>query len=441
MNEVAAIRNYKTDTLLIGFSDLVALRNERPMVLTAGRGVFVTDENGREYLEAMAGFCCAALGYNDQELVEAATRQMRMLPFSPAAYNRTVPVVLELAERLAEISPIPGAHVAFATSGSEINDTMIKFAWHANVGAGQPKRRKIISRIGGYHGNTALTNALGGTPEHHEAFGLPMHDHLHVSQPVAQPGEDEAAMVERLAAELRATIEQAGPETVAIFIAEPVSFAADVCIPPPSYFPRLQDVLNEYGILMYSDEVITGFGRTGEFWAGPGVGVVPDVMMMSKGLSSAYQPIAASLMAPQFYERLEFATRKSGWLAHAGTSNAHPVAAAVALKVLDIFKSRDIMGHVQRVLPEWQKQLAAIEDHPLVSGTRSIGLMAGVTLHPGDLAKDVYQAAMHENLMIRPGTNMIKMTPPLIISQSEIVELFVRLRRALDRVLHGKQNG
>jgi len=433
-------------------SDLPEARTRRPLVITGGRGIFVIDERGREYMEAVSAFSCAALGFNEPELVEAARRQMSELPMTPTAYNRTAPVVLELADRLAAISPIPDARIAFTTTGSEANDNLVKFTWYGNVHAGEPNRRKIISRRGSYHGHTIFTYGMGGNPDAQASYGVPMHDHLHVSQPSGPaPGEDQAGYVARLAAEVRETIERAGPETIAAFIAEPISFSADVAIPPEGYFRAIKAVLDEYGIRLYADEVLSGFGRSGELWGCESFDIQPSCVTSSKGLSSAYQPIGAIFMAPDFYERIEAASVANGWFSHAATYHAHPVAAAVALKVLDIWRDRRILEHVRAIVPVWRKAVDGLSDHPLVTSTRSQGLMSGIDLRTtperGEkpiggqpargIAKAVYDAAFDEGLIIRPGTDMIKMTPPIIITEAEIHELVRRLRAALDAVLHG----
>ena len=452
----AGVGNFVNDSLLIGMSDLVEARTRRPLVLTGGRGVFVIDERGREYMEAVSAFSCAALGFNEPELVEAARRQMSRLPMAPTAYNRTAPVVLELAERLAEVSPIPNARIAFTTTGSEANDNLVKFTWYGNVHAGEPGRRRIISRRGSYHGHTVLTNGMGGNPDAQHAYGIPMQDHLHVSQPSGPaPGEGMGEYVARLAEELRDTIDRAAPETIAAFIAEPISFSADVAIPPDGYFRAIKAVLDDYGIRLYADEVLSGFGRTGEMWGCASFDISPDCVTSSKGLSSAYQPIGAIFMSPEFYERIEAASVANGWFSHAATYHAHPVAAAVALKVLDIWRERRLLDHVRAIVPVWREAIDGLSDHPLVASTRSQGLMSGIDLRTErgaetrllggqparGIAKAVYDAAFDEGLIIRPGTDMIKMTPPIIISEEEIHELVRRLRRALDVVLHGRRHG
>lgn len=303
-------QNYRNDSLMLDFSDLKRLRSKRPLVLT-GRGIKVFDERGRDYIEAVSSFYCVALGYSDEELIEAAITQMRALPMYPSAIDRTVPAVMELAERLAALSPMPRTHVTFATTGSEANDHLIKFIWYANGFSGQPRRRKIISRWSSYHGSTVQLTGLGGGSDLHRSFAVPTDECLHVSHPNwpggAQPGESEAAYGDRLAAELKAVIEEAGPNTVAALFTEPVSVSAGMYIPPAGYFAKMKAVLDSYGILLVVDEVVTGFGRTGQFWGTQTLDIKPDCMTSSKALSSAYQPISAIMMSGEFYDRRGFA--------------------------------------------------------------------------------------------------------------------------------------
>ena len=444
--------NYVNNSLLIGMSDLIAARSQRPLVITKGRGVYVTDEDGREYLEAVAAYSCAALGFHDEELIEAAVKQLRDLPMALTGYNRTHPVALELAEKLAKLMPIKDARIGFATTGSEANDNLVKLMWYGNIEAGEPQRRKVISRWGSYHGHTIFTAGLGRDPLHHRQFGLPMEDHIHVSQPAgAGPDESEQDYVRRLAEEVRNAILKAGPETVAAFIAEPVSFSADISIPPATYFTAIQEVLDEFGVKMINDEVLTGFGRTGELFGAERFNIKPYAMTLSKGLSSAYQPIGAYAIPPEFYERIERASVAGGWFPHAATFHAHPVSTAVALKSLEIWEKRDISGHVKKVSPVFETALNSLHDHPLVTSTHAVGLMGGIRLRTskpreglgglaaGGIAKEVYDACFQCGLIVRTGTDMIKITPPVIISESEISELVERFRRALDLVLATKK--
>jgi 4-aminobutyrate--pyruvate transaminase len=438
--------------MVLGFSDLARLARERPLVLAKGSGVLVYDETGRDYIETVSSFYCAALGFSDEELVEAAVEQMRALPMYPSAAHRTVPVVMELADRLAALAPIPNAKVAFATTGSEANDHLIKFMWYGNGFAGQPLRRKLISRWGSYHGGTIATSALGGSSDLHTSFAVPTNEHLHISHPNwpggAEKGESEEAYANRLAAELDRAIEQEGPGTIGALFAEPMSVSAGMLPPPAQYFAKMKSVLDRHDIQLFVDEVVTGFGRTGSMWGSETVGAQPDCITCSKAMSGAYAPISAIVMSEEFYARLMKGSDEKGWFAHAGTYHAHPVAAAVALKVLDIFEKRDILGHVRRILPAWQSGLRSLENHPLVSATREFGLAGAVELGRGQeqavqgslkvagLAKQVYEGGLAEGVIVRPLATCLVMAPPLIITEAEIGELFARLRRALDRTLH-----
>jgi 4-aminobutyrate---pyruvate transaminase len=443
--------NYQNDTLVLGISDLKRLRRERPLVLAKGRGIYVFDENGRDYIEAVSSFYCVGLGYSEPELVDAAIEQLRLLPMYPSGAHRTVPVVLELAEKLSKLAPFPKARVTFATTGSEANDHVLKFLWFANAAAGQPQRRKIVTRKGSYHGSTVATTAMGGGPRLHALFGIPTGDMLHVSQTVPLPNETEAETCDRLVAEFVACIEAADPSTIAAFYAEPLSVSAGMRPPPADYFARIGQVCDAHGIRLVADEVVTGFGRLGTFWGSEAVGAKPALVTAAKNLSSAYQPIAAIIMGEEFADALEHASDMEGWLPHNGTYHAHPVAAAVALKTLEIIERRDLVGHVRRLLPHWQKSLSRLEGHPLVRGVRSYGLLAGIDLNDPVLeggaatgpatslrvegiAQHVYDAALDCGVVVRPLVGSLVLSPPLVITEAEIDELVARLARALDLV-------
>lgn len=446
--------NYRNDNLLLGFSDLRRLRSERPLVFTEGRGICVVDENGKDYIEAVSSFYCAALGFSDGELAEAARRQLEKLPMYPSAIHRTTAPVMELSERLAALAPMRNARVHFAVTGSEANDHLVKFMWYGNGFAGEPRRRKLISRQASYHGSTIATAALGGGRDLHDSFALPMQDYLVIGHPswpdAAEPGEDEETFSQRLAEELERVIEEAGPETVGGLIAEPVSVSSGMYPPPAGYFEKITAVLRRYGIRLFVDEVVTGFGRSGEMWASRAMGLEPDTVTCAKGISGAYMPIAALLMGEEFAGRLERGSDAKGWLAHGATHAAHTVSAAVALKVLDIFEERDILGHVRRIIPHWNRALDGLLDHPLVTGNRKFGLMgalkvadprerdggdAAASLQMGGIAKAIYEAGLEAGVIVRPLAGCLVMSPPLIITEDEIDELARRLRLALDRTL------
>lgn len=445
--------NYSNEAVLLGFSDLKRLKSERPLIFDRGKGIFVFDETGKDYIEAVSCFYCAALGFSDEQLVEAAIRQLKSLPMYPSAIHRTVPAVMELTERLAAIAPVKNPRIYFATTGSEANDYLIKFMWYGNGFDGQPRRRKMISRKASYHGSTIATAALGGGSELHESFGIPTGLSLQVSHPswpnAALPGEDEDAFTDRLAEELEQNILDAGPETIGAMIAEPVSVSSGMFAPPASYFPKITKVLRKYAIQLFIDEVVTGFGRTGRMWASEVMGLEPDCVTCAKGISGAYMPIAGIIMGEEFNRRLDLGNEAKGWFAHGGTHHAHAVSAAVAVEVLNVFERRDILGHVRRVIPHWNRMLDGFLDHPLVIGTRKFGLLGALevalpgeppagsasSLKVGGLSKSIYEAGLETGVIVRPLAGCLVLAPPLIITEAEIDELGRRLRSAFDRVL------
>ena len=306
MNVEVKSGNYNNDALLLGFSDIKRLKTERPLVFNKGNGIFIFDENGKDYIESVSCFYCVSLGFSEERLVEAATRQMRELPMYSSAIHRTVPAVMELTERLAALSPIKNPRIYFSTTGSEAVDYLVKFMWYGNSFAGEPNRRKIISRKSSYHGSTIATCALGGSQDLHDSFGIPMGFSLQVSHPswpnAGLPGETEDQFTDRLAAELEETILAAGPETIGAMIAEPMSVSAGMFPPPASYFPKITRVLRKYGIQLFIDEVVTGFGRSGSMWATEAMGLEPNCMTTAKGISGAYMPIAGIIMDEEFQQ-------------------------------------------------------------------------------------------------------------------------------------------
>ncbi|MBW8708970.1 MAG: aminotransferase class III-fold pyridoxal phosphate-dependent enzyme [Alphaproteobacteria bacterium] len=435
--------NAPDNRTLIGFTNLRQARINRPLVIEKGNGIYLTDENGREYIEGTSSFYSAALGFSDPELVEAAIRQMRQLPAYASGLYRTVPAALALGEKLASMAPVSKARVAFASTGSEANDFLIKFMRFRNGHRGEPQRVKVIARALSYHGATVMTAPLGGFPGTARAFNLPMADVITVSQPDyvnnARPGEDEATFNERMLAELEQAIETAGPETVGAMILDPVSFSAGCVVPPAGYLIGVRTLLDRYGILLFDDEVITGFCRTGSMFAAQTFGMRPDCMTLAKALSAAYFPISAIVMDGDFYDGLERGSDDEGIFSHAATYGGHPVAAAVALRTIEIIEERDLLGHVRRVGPQLQRCLASLAGHPLVFNTRGVGLGGAVQLHSltdaaGARGLAMQDAMMAEGLLLRVVKDTVNFAPPLIITEAEVDELFARFTRALAAV-------
>jgi len=397
----------------------------------------------------MAGLWCTALGYGNEELVEAAAAQMRKLPFSHLFTGKSHDPAIELAERLKEIAPVPTSKVFFCSSGSEANDTQVKLVWYMNNALGRPKKKKIISRIKAYHGVTVAAASLTGLPNNHRDFDLPIAGILHAGCPhhyrFAQDGESEAEFARRLATELEALIQREGPDTVAAFIAEPVMGAGGVIVPPQGYFPEVTAVCRKYDVYMISDEVICGFGRLGTMFGCSALGFAPDSISVAKALTSAYVPLSAVTVPEPMYQAQLDESRKIGVFAHGTTYAGHPVAAAVALKALEIYARERIAEQAARKAPQFQARLAALAAHPLVGEARGFGLVGGLELVADKRSKRSFDAkagvgprvvrcAEEEGLIVRfIAGDILSICPPLIITPAEIDELFDRLGRALDR--------
>ncbi len=437
------------DHLFHPATDLQGHRASGPQIWARGEGVYIYDTDGRQYLEGMAGLWCTALGYGEMELVRAATAQMEKLCYGPLFAGKSNEPSIRLAQKLSEWVPISGARFLFGCSGSDANDAQVKLLRYYFSAIGKPHKKKIISRGNAYHGVTMTTAALTGLPAFHKHFSLPMDDVIHLTSPhfyrQGREGESEAAFADRLAEELRDVIRQAGAENIAAMIAEPMMGAGGVIVPPAGYFERIQPILRENDILLIDDEVVCGFGRTGNPFGCQTFGMRPDTMTMAKALSSAYQPISAVAVPPFMFDAIEEAAGGVGLFAHGLTYAGHPVAAAVALRNLELMEERGIMAHAARMGEILQARLKPLAEHPLVGNLRGIGLIAGLELvadkatkrafPPSDkMAFKLAAACLAEGLVVRalPG-DTIAICPPLIITEDQIDELVEKLGRGLDR--------
>jgi 4-aminobutyrate---pyruvate transaminase len=439
------------ETLVHPYTQLAAFRESGPLVLERGRGVFVYDTEGKEYIEGMAGLWCTALGYGNEELVEAAAAQMRKLPFAHLFSGKSHDPAIELAERLKELVPAETSRIFFCSSGSEANDTQIKLVWYMNNALGRPGKKKIISRMRAYHGVTIAAASLTGLAANHRDFDLPIARILHTACPhhyrFAHEGEGEEDFARRLAAELEELIIREEPQTVAAFIAEPVMGAGGVLVPPKNYFPEMMRVCRKYDVYMISDEVICGFGRLGTMFGASALGFEPDSITVAKALTSAYLPLAGVTVPPMMYEAMLDASRNIGIFGHGFTYSGHPVASAVAIKALDIYARERIADQVAHKAPQFQARLHALGEHALVGEARGLGLVGGIELIADrrnktsfDPKAGVGPQAVHfaeqEGLIVRSlAGDVVSICPPLIITPAQIDELFDRLGRALDRTL------
>ena len=430
------------------YTNLKMHQEAGPLVITRGEGVYVYDENGKEYIEGLAGLWCTALGFSEPRLAEAGRRAMSELPFYHSFGGKAPAPTIELAERLIGLAPAPMSKVLFANSGSESNDTAVKLIWYYNNALGRPEKKKIISRQRAYHGVTVATASLTGLPANHRDFDLPIPRILHAECPhhwrFAADGESEEAFATRLADSLEAFILREGPETIAAMFAEPVMGAGGVIVPPASYFAKIQPILRRHDILLIADEVICGFGRTGEVWGSQTYGIRPDMITCAKALSSGYIPISALMVSEAIWRAMLAESEKIGVFAHGFTYSGHPVAAVVALEALSIYEERNIFGHVRRVAPLLQAGLRRLQDHPLVGEARGVGLVGALELVEDKARKAPYPAARGvgayvskrceaHGLIVRViGGDIIALSPPLIIDAVEIEEMLARLERALD---------
>ncbi len=423
---------------------------EGPMVVVRGEGVRVWDDSGKDYIEGMAGLWSASLGFDNQRLVDAATRQMKQLPFYHAFAGKSHEPIIELSEMLLQRAPVPMARVLFANSGSEANDSAMKLVWYYNNALGRPNKKKIISRIKGYHGVTIASASLTGLPNNHRDFDLPIANVLHTDCPhhyrYAAAGESEEDFATRLAASLERKILEEGPDTVAAFIAEPVMGAGGVIVPPRTYFEKIQPVLKKYDLLLIADEVICGFGRTGSYWGCQTLGIKPDILTCAKALSASFLPISAILIGEKVWQAMLAESEKIGVFGHGFTYSGHPVPAAVAVEALKIYDERDLVGHVRDVAPALQSGLRKFADHPLVGEVRGIGLLGALELVQNKDTKEPFAAtagagaavsrhAQAHGAIVRNMGDTVAFSPPLIISKAEIEELLSRTHRALDGAL------
>ena len=429
------------------YTNLATHEEQGPLVITRGEGVYVWDDQNNRYLEGLAGLWCVSLGFSEERLAKAAADQFAALPYSHTFAHRSTEPVIALSEKLIEIAPEPMTRAFFLNSGSEAIDAMIRFTWYYNNGRGLPKKKKIISRKRGYHGVTVAGGSLTAIPLMQNDFDLPLERMIHTDPAgyyrYGQPGESEEAFASRLADNLEQLIINEGPDTVAAFVAEPVMGAGGVMLPPATYFEKIQTVLEKYDVLMVADEVICGFGRTGNMWGSQTYDIRPDMVTCAKQLSSGYLPISALMISDKVYEVLKAQSRKHGALGMGYTYGGHPVSCAVALETLKIYEERDTIGHVRSVTPRFQERLAQLGSSTLVGEARGVGLIGALELVMDKNSAEQYPAevkagatlaarAQARGLIVRalPG-DVIGICPPLIITEAQIDELFDSLAEAL----------
>ncbi|TWC32808.1 putrescine aminotransferase [Pseudomonas sp. SJZ079] len=428
---------------LAPFSDYKQLAEVGPRIITNAEGVYLWDSEGNKILDGMAGLWCMAVGYGRKELADAAYKQMQELPFYNTFFMTAHPPVLELAKVIAEIAPAGMSHVFFTGSGSEGNDTMLRMVRHYWAVKGQPNKKVIISRINGYHGSTVAGASLGGMKSMHEQGDLPIPGIVHIPQPYwfGEGGDmtpDEFGIW--AADQLEQKILEVGEDNVGAFIAEPIQGAGGVIVPPDSYWPRIREILAKYDILFVADEVICGFGRTGEWFGSDFYGLTPDMMTIAKGLTSGYVPMGGLIVRDAIVEVLN----QGGDFNHGFTYSGHPVAAAVALENIRILRDEKIVERVKtETAPYLQKRLGELADHPLVGEVRGVGLLGAIELVKNKATRERYPSetavgmicrghCFDNGLIMRAVGDTMIISPPLVISKAEIDELVDKARKCLD---------
>jgi 4-aminobutyrate--pyruvate transaminase len=435
-------------SVLHPYTNLKKHEETGPLVIARGEGVWVYDNAGNSYIEGLAGLWSTSLGFGEERLVEAAARQMRELPYYHGFASKSHMPMIDLAERLKDLAPLPMSHVFFANSGSEATDTVVKLVWYYNNALGRPEKKKIISRMKAYHGVTVASASMTGLPYNHRDFDLPIKNIIHTDCPhyyrFSEAGESEEDFSTRMAANLEQLILDEGPDTIAAMIGEPIMGAGGVILPPATYWQKVQEVLEKYDVLLIADEVICGFCRTGNMFGSETFGLKPNMMTMAKALSSSYLPISAVMIDEKVYSAVRDNSGKIGTFGHGYTYSGHPVPAAVAIETLKIYEERDILGHVRVIAPRLQEGIRSFTDHPLVGEVRGTGLIGAIELVKDKATRENFDAAhavgpycmaraQQHGLLVRalPG-DALAFCPPLVVKEAEIDMIVERFGKALD---------
>jgi L-2,4-diaminobutyrate transaminase len=451
------IEDIDKEFLFHPFTNMREHETAGPLTMVTGRGTTVTDTAGRDYLDAMGGLWCVNIGYGNVELADTMRTQAEKLAYYHTFASMGNEPTAQLAQRLVAMAPGTMSKVFFGNSGSDANDTQVKLVWYYNNVLGRPEKKKIISRDRGYHGVTVMSASLCGLPGMHRAFDLPLPMVKHVRAPhrlwERETGHTDEQFVAVLVDELEQLILAEGPETVAAFIAEPIQAAGGVIVPPATYFPAVQEVLRRYDILMIADEVVCGFGRTGEMFGSQVFGIEPDLITVAKGITSAYIPLSACIVSEKVWDVLSRGSETYGVFQHGYTYSAHPLAAAVAMTNLDIIE-RDGLVHQAKARGDYlgERLRAAFADHPLVGEVRGYGLLGAVEfvssrepLTPfepvGSVSSAVVKRSRDLGVISRalPASDSISFSPPFVVTEPEIDQIVALTRQALDDVAAEKR--
>ena len=444
----------KTDNLVIKdienlfhpATNLVVHEDSKPLILDKGEGIYVYDIQGNKYIEGLAGLWCNALGFGNESLVETAANQMQKFGYGSLFASKSHEPAIMLSEKLIEMSPYQEGKVFFGNSGSDANDTQFKLFTYLNNALGKPKKKKFLARKKGYHGITVASGSMTGIPANHKLFDLPLPNFFHTDTPHFYreqiSNETEDGFVARLTSNLEELIIKEGSDSFMAMIAEPLIGAGGVLIPPKNYFPAIQKVLDRYDIPLIDDEVVCGFGRTGNCWGYETFSMRPSSITIAKALSSGYIPISAVIVPEDIFEPIKKASNDVGVFGHGYTYSGHPVACAVALKTLEIYEELNLFSHVEKIAPKFQERVNKLGTFEFAGEARGIGLIAALEIVKnkgtkenfdpyGKVGKQIAEICQKNGLIVRAIGDVIALCPPLIITEEQVDEMFDILEASL----------
>lgn len=436
------------DTALFGFTDLPSVKERGTVVVTHGEGPYIFDTNGKRYLDANSGLWNMVAGFDHPGLIKAAQDQYARFPGYHSFFGRMSDQTVQLSEKLIEVSPFERGRVFYTNSGSEANDSMVKMLWFLHAQEGRPQARKILTRVNGYHGVTAVSASMTGKP-YNSVFGLPLEGFIHLTCPhywrYGQKDETEAQFTARLAQELEQTIQREGADTIAGFFAEPVMGAGGVIPPSEGYFQAIQPILKRHGIPLIADEVITGFGRTGGVWGCETYDFMPDAIISSKNITAGFFPMGAVILGPDLSARMQAASEAVEEFPHGFTASGHPVGCAIALKAIDVVLNEGLFDNVRALTPRFEAGLAELAKNPNIGEWRGKGFMGALeavrdkatkTPFEGHLSvsERIANTCTDHGLICRPLGQAVVLCPPFIMTTAQMDEMFEKLEAALRAV-------
>ena len=435
---------------LYGFTDLKTLNERGPVVISHGKGIYVYDIYDKKYLDANSGLWNACAGFDHPGLIEVAQKQYSKFAGYHSLFGRLPEETLELSDKIIEVSPFDDGRVFFCNSGSEANDSMIKMLWLLNKRKGNPQKRKIITRINGYHGVTLGASSMTGKP-YNEEFQLPLDGFIHADCPhywkFGKENETEEDFTKRMAKNLEALILKEDPDTIAGFVAEPVQGAGGVIPPSKNYFDLIQPILKKYNIPLVADEVICGFGRTGNLWGCETYNIKPDIIISSKCLTAGYFPMGAVIVNKEFADEFTSVCEESEEFSHGFTAGGHPVGCAIALKAIDVIINEGLLENVKNVSPYFHERLQEFKKYEHIGETRGVGLMAALEMVKDKNTKEPFESHLNmgdkvanmsidNGLICRPLGPAIVLCPQFIINKSQIDEMFDSLHNTLKKAFN-----